>query len=224
MSPTLDIHGSIPAIVRNDSRLYEGDLKHYFQVVFNKAQNLRNPYHNFRHLCHVMWLSYKACEFYRDTLNPREMRNLLIASLFHDFDHTGKSGPDSVNIGRAIAGLVENLLPEDEEGFLEITRIIKATEYPYSITLDKLNLPCQIIRDADLSQALTVAWIQQVIFGLSEEWAKSPIEVLKMQEPFHKNLRFFTDWAKQEFPPEVIEQKVSEAQELIEILSADTGK
>jgi hypothetical protein len=166
-----------------------------------------------------MWLCYKACIFYRDTLSQREMRNLLIAALFHDFDHTGKSGPDSVNIGRSIAGLVEHLLYEDEASLLEIVKLIKATEYPYTFPAEKLTLSCQIIRDADMSQALTVAWIQQVVFGLSEEWGKSPLEVLKMQMPFHQNLQFFTEWAKQEFTQEIITQRITEARELIEILS-----
>jgi hypothetical protein len=159
--------------------------------------------------------------FYRETLSQREMRNLLIAALFHDFDHTGKSGPDSINISKAITGLVENLLYEDEPHLLAITRLIRATEFPYTVPADKLNLSGQIIRDADMSQSLTQAWIQQTIFGLSEEWNKPPLEVLKMQVPFHKNLEFYTDWAKQEFPPEVVKQRINEAQEHLALLSED---
>ncbi len=212
-------HGSTAEIVRNERGAYEGNLVHYFRVVFNKAQNLRNPYHNFRHLCHVMWLCHSACEFYGDTLTPRVKRALLIGALFHDFDHTGKSVHDSVNIARAIGGLVEHLLPEDRDIFFEIVDIIRATEYPYTISSEKLDLACQIIRDADMSQSLSVAWIQQTIFGLSEEWSKTPLDVLKLQKPFHEKLRFLTEWANHEFPQEVIDRKIAEAEELVSLLS-----
>jgi hypothetical protein len=211
--------GSIVEIVRNDRAIYDGDLIHYFRVLVKKARNLQNPYHNFRHLGHVMWLCYRACEYYADKLTMRERRALLIAALLHDFDHTGKSVPDSENIARAVMGLVENLLPEDQDIFFEIVRIIKATEYPYTVPESDLNLPCMIIRDADMSQSFSVAWIQQTIFGLSEEWGKPPLEVLKIQKPFHEKLRFLTDWARKEFPQEVIDRKIAEAEELVNLLS-----
>ena len=42
--------GSLPEIIRNDHRLYQGNLTAYFQVIFNYGQNLQHPYHNFRHM------------------------------------------------------------------------------------------------------------------------------------------------------------------------------
>ena len=36
-------------------------------------------------MLHVTWLCYQAADFYRDRLTPRQIRNLLIAALFHDF-------------------------------------------------------------------------------------------------------------------------------------------
>jgi len=43
--PDIEIRGSLPQIVRNDHDLYEGNLVHYLQGIFNHAINLNNPYH-----------------------------------------------------------------------------------------------------------------------------------------------------------------------------------
>ncbi|MDP1690286.1 MAG: hypothetical protein Q8L52_03760 [bacterium] len=210
--------GSIPEIIRNDGHLYEGDLVRYFQILFHHAQNVKHPYHNFRHVSHVLWLCYKACLFYRDVLTAREMRNLLIAALFHDFDHSGQFGNDDLNIERAIRSLRNYILQVDRPFLEKIAELIHATEYPYVVPLEKLTLCGKILCDADMSQALSVAWIQQVIFGLSAEWNKKPIEVLKIQKPFLMGLTFHTVWAHHQFPKREIEAKIKEARELFELL------
>ena len=217
---TLQIKGDIPSIVRNDAGLYLGDLKHYFRAVFFNAPNVNHPYHNFRHMVHVLYLCYDACVFYADKLTPRQMRNLLIAALFHDFDHTGVSGDDAVNIERAVEGLRAHISDEDLAHFNEIAYLIRCTEFPYKRPSDKISLLGQIIRDADLSQNFSVAWIQQVVFGLAKEWEKDPIVVLGMQEDFMKNvLHYNTEWGQQKFPASDIEEKIAEARALVEILT-----
>lgn len=218
MSTTLLVRGSIPEIVRNDEGLYPGDLISYFKVVFHKAKNCNYPYHNFRHMTHVFWLCYGACQYYQGQLNPRERRDLLIGGLFHDFDHSGVAGHDDLNIQRAIRGLKEHIQPEDEEAFEDIAEIIRPTEYPYKVASDTLPLSAQILRDADLSQAMNPAWIQQVIFGLAGEWGTKPIEVLRSQASFLGQLYFSTDWAKQLFPPEIVQAKIEEAKQLLALL------
>ena len=219
---TLQTRGHIHSIVRNDGNLYLGNLIHYFRAVFFNAPNVNHPYHNFRHMCHVLYLCHDACIFYGDKLTPREMRNLLIAALFHDFDHSGATGDDSLNIARACDGLLWHLAPEDMEEFQNIVEIIRGTEFPYKVTSEMLTLSGQIIRDADLSQNFSVAWIQQVVFGLAEEWGKNPIEVLKMQEGFMNNvLHYITEWGQQRFPTSDIEGKIAEARALVEILTAE---
>ncbi len=220
MGSTLEICGSIPCIVKNEhGQLYEGNLVSYLRAVFNHAKNLCNPYHNFRHMMHVLWLCYEACMYYSETLTKRERRNVLIAALFHDFDHTGKPGPDKANIARAVAGLKKHLAPEDTGEFENIATLIKATEYPHTTPSEEVGLSGQILRDADLSQALSVAWIQQVIFGLATEWGKAPLEVLKAQSRFHENLKFCTAWAQAKFPEHVVKAKIAEAAELVELLT-----
>lgn len=212
------IIGDLPQILQNTDNLYEGTLADYFRVVFKEAKNLRNPYHNFRHICHVLWMCYQACIFYKDKLSKREMRNLLIAALFHDFDHTGKPVSDKINVSMAVAGIKKHVAQEDESELNNIVAIIEATEWPYSVSSEKMPLLAQIIRDADHSQALNVAWIQEVVFGLSTEWEKSPADILKNQVDFLSNLKFYTSWGQEMFPQGLIQNKIQEVEELWEIL------
>lgn len=224
MNGLLVIRGNMPSILRNEDGLYEGDLVPYFRILFQKATNLNHPYHNLRHILHVLWLCHKACQFYKpdehqsECLWPRRMRNLLIAAIFHDFNHRGVAGNDHLNIELAIAALREHVLPKDRSHIAEIETIIRATQFPYVVPTEQLSLPEQIIRDADMAQALSVAWLQQVVFGLAKEWGKDPMEVLQMQEPFHHHLHFHTAWARAEFPESAIKGKVAEVLQLISML------
>ena len=215
---TAMVCGNLPEIIRNDHNLYEGNVVGYFQAIFNHAQNLLHPYHNFRHMFHVMWLCYQACIFYASTLSRREMRDLIIAAMFHDFDHSGMMGSDDLNIERAVRGFEKYIAREDQAHAENIISLIHVTEYPYQIASKNLSLCGQIIRDADLSQALSPAWIQQVIFGLAAEWQKKPIEVLKDQGAFHKNLKLHTEWARQMFSQADVDRKITEAGELLDLL------
>jgi len=97
-----EITGDLPEIIGNEENLYEGNLTLYFRILFYNSNNLNNPYHNFRHTLHVPWLCQKACRYYQKKLTPCQMRNLLIAALFHDFDHPGhplpgEQDPDRIN-------------------------------------------------------------------------------------------------------------------------------
>jgi hypothetical protein len=113
-----EVTGDLPKIIGNEEHLYEGDLTFYFRTLFFRSRNLHNPYHNFRHMPRVLWLCRKACRYYQNELRPRRMRNLLIAALFHDFDHPGhphpgENDPDRINIPIAIAGLRRYIMPAD---------------------------------------------------------------------------------------------------------------
>lgn len=224
--PVSQVTGDLPRIIANKECLYEGDLTSYFRVLFFESGNLRNPYHNLRHMLHVLWLCHAACRYYRGELTPRQMRNLLIAALFHDFDHPGRrqpgeNDPDRINIPIAIAGLRRHVTPADHPYLSEIEALIEATYYPYKIGSDKLDLLGQIIRDADLAQALAPVWIQQVVIGLAQEWGVPPFEVLKGQASFLAGLSFQTRWARELFPRECIRAKVEEAEQLLRLLEAD---
>jgi hypothetical protein len=219
MSDAVKVTGSLLEMIRNDGALYEGNLKHYFRVVWKHARNLMLPYHNFRHMLHVTWLCYEACGYYRQGLTSREMRNLLIAAMFHDFDHCGMFGEDDLNIERAIRALRKHICDQDRPFLPVIERFIRGTQYPHVIPSDELDLCGRILCDADISQGLDPAWLQQVILGLGAEWGNTPLDVLKVQEPFLSGMHYLTDWAKQRFPKQVVNAKIEEARGLLAILN-----
>jgi hypothetical protein len=101
------------------------------------------------------------------------MRILLVTALFHDFDHPGhphpgEKHPDRINIDLAIARLRRYITPRDRTFLSEIEALIEVTAFPYTTGGEKLDLLGRIIRDADLAQALSPVWIQQVVIGLAE--------------------------------------------------------
>ena len=221
-----DVTGDLPELIRNKDGLYEGDLVVYFRTIFFQSKNLNNPYHNFRHMLHVLWLCHQACRHYQSRLTPRQMRNLLIAALFHDFNHTGcphpgEAAPDRINIELALAGLRQYIAPDDRASLPEIEALIGATQYPYTIASDALDLLGEILRDADLAQALSPVWIQQIIVGLAAEWGVEPLAVLRMQKSFLGALEFHTQWARQLFPPQLVQAKIDEAEQLLRLLEAE---
>ncbi len=208
----------IPDIIENREGLYPGNLTHYFVAVFTKARNLTNPYHNFRHLFHVLWMCYDAARYYRSQVSPLEIRALLIASIFHDFDHSGRVGQDDLEIERAIRGLIANLAPEDGALLPLIKRLIQATEYPYKVPSEELTLLEQILRDADMSQTFSDVWIQQSLFGLSAELGMSPLQMLTTQEGFLLSLQFTTEWANKAITPLKIKRRIDEVRRLVALL------
>lgn len=227
-TPCSEVAGDLAQIITNEECLYEGDLVVYFRVLFFEAGNLNNPYHNFRHMSHVLWLCYLGCRYYQNELSPRQMRILLIAALFHDFDHPGHphpgdEDPDGINIKLAVAGLRQYITQADRALLPEIEATIEATHFPPQIGSGQLDLLAKIIRDADLAQVLNPAWIQQVVFGLAREWRVTPVAVLKGQKSFLANLLFNTEWARQLFPQRVIQAKIEEAEKLLSLLGPEVA-
>ena len=218
--------GGIPDMIDNTTNLYEGNLRYYFQILFFEAKNVLNPGHNFRHMNHVGWMTYTACKYYARyrKFTPRQMRTLIIAALFHDFNHFGKKINDKINITEALRALKERLLPEDQPYWSEIERLVWSTEHPYTSPSKDLPLDAKILRDADMSQVLEVAWIQQIVFGFAAEWGDEPIEVLRKQIPFLENLRFYSSWGQRRYPQSAIDAKKAESKWLLAILEADVGR
>jgi len=182
------------------------------------ATNLRNGYHNFGHMFHVTFRCYEAIKYYGVTIGKRDARALLIAAMFHDFNHPGKTGNDDLNIIFALRGLNKHLLDEDRDLLPLIIEIIQATEFPYTVAGEKIAFLCQIIRDADISQVFSVSWIQTFAFGLSGEMGVCPKRMLEMQEGYLTSLRFLTAWGKATFPQNVIDTKIMEVKTLLACL------
>jgi hypothetical protein len=166
--------GRIPAIVRNDDDLY-ADLRHYFKMFFIMAQNLSHPYHNYKHGGYMLYQCYQACLFYKNRLSRVDMRSLLIAGLYHDYDHCGMRGHDDLNIERAVRGVEAYILDEDRVILPRTSALIRTTQYPYVVEAKDLDLCGKILRDVDVSQGLNSEWVQPVIFGLAREWGDHTI-------------------------------------------------
>lgn len=203
---------------RNGEYNYKGNLMHYAKVIFY-APNIANHYHGLRHMYHVMWDAYRAA--IAMGLDPLTIRLMLIASLFHDYNHPGKAGNDADNLKLAIKGLRTHIHPSDEEHIDTIILFMMATEYPHK-NLDphghEFTLPALLVRDADISYTLGAVWISTVS-GLAWELSMSALELIKLQETFLKeHLHFSTEWGKSTYD-ELRVQRIEEVQSLIRCLS-----
>lgn len=208
--------GDIPQLVANPTELYEGNLIPYFRIVL-AAPNVHNGYHGLRHGLHVTWVCYRACEYYKSSglLTPRRMRNLLVGAMFHDYGHPGMPRADSKNIKVAIAGFKRYAEPMDQPYASEISGIIGATEYPHKPLPPDAPLEWKIIRDADVSQALSPTWIGDILAGLGHELGLDPLRMLQKQEEFLTHIEWLTDFARTNYGDEAIAAKIEEARALL---------
>ncbi len=220
-NPKLDGDFGIVSIVKNTDGMYIGNLVEYFKIIVNHARNLRNPYHNFRHMFYVLWTCHDACLYYmaNGQMSGRDARNLLVAALFHDFDHSGRTGEDDLEITRAVRSFTKHCEGLDQRPyFADIVAIIVATKYPYKTPSSELSLSCQIIRDADASQGLDKSWIQQIVFGLGEEINLSPYKMLNKHADFLSKLTFTTEWAREIFDEAMIAERLAEVRSMLIML------
>lgn len=207
-------------LVDNEQGTYPGNLKHYFNVLWN-SKGVENPYHNIRHILHVFWHTYHGLIHHDKSIVPDEIRIGLIAAMFHDINHVGKCGKDRndwVNIKIAKATFLKSCLPEDEWIQDEVIKAIEATEFPHRTDLGELPLYVKILKDVDLASTLHTTWIQQTIFGLSKEMEMTPNEMLKMQIPFLSNMKFETAWARLVYNPQ-ISLRLIEVEKMIKCLN-----
>jgi len=206
----------IVTIVNNEEKLYDGDLRHYYSLVFS-APNVNNPYHNFRHMMHVFCSTYEGAAFvnYQFNFGSRRLRALLIAALFHDYGHSGQMGDDGQEVTTAINFLQTNLLPSDQDLWPEIKELISATKFPHENR--ETSLGVMIIRDADMSQLLSGVWLQQIIFGLAQEMSILPLANLNREIDFLHSLEFQSDWGKQVLAPQIPE-RIAELKGLLQLL------
>jgi hypothetical protein len=165
-------------------------LKYFIEN--NSANNA--PYHNLYHTFCVIENSYKIGV--DEGLSYAELRLLLLAAMFHDFNHSQGKNTDKYNVQLARRKFME-ISKESTEDNIEIIELILATEYPYVIPDEDLSPLQKIIRDADMMQAFEKNYMQQVVFGLlMEELNMSLDKALEAQLKFFKSLKFHTNFAK----------------------------
>jgi hypothetical protein len=160
----------------------------------NLGNNL--PYHNFGHIENVTLFAYMGC--IHESISGEITRNILLAALFHDFNHSGGKLKDIENITLAKAGLNDYLIESnDTETKLEfVNYLIDITEFPYTIETSKLTIHQKILRDADIIQSFFLNnYMQDVVLGLAKEMNKTPEETVDGQLNFISNLSFGTEYA-----------------------------
>jgi hypothetical protein len=169
-------------------------------ITFINESNPSNnaPYHGIDHLFEVFKFSYTIFE--NDTLCKSIKINkleLLIACLFHDYNHSTGRLKDSENISNAIDGLTEfhKIYPEFD---LEISKdIIRATEYPYTLPDEGLTIEQQIIRDSDMCYLFNDISIVKLYQGLRTEFNQNLDDFLSNQSKFLDNVQFYTEKCQQ---------------------------
>jgi hypothetical protein len=178
----------------------EGDIlirAFRYVVKHNKSNNA--PYHHLNHMLRVMGYCEEGCKYHKIEGKPRV--NLLVAALFHDFNHSQGEHDDEWNIKEAKKGVRDwysnNPLNQTNINLKKVLEIIDATQYPYIIESDDLTLEQSIIRDADLMISQDSDWMGNMIVGLSQEMGVD--DFMKMtdgQHRFHKSIKMCSPWGK----------------------------
>lgn len=169
------------------------------KYIIDNSQSIFKPYHNLNHNITVtVFSNYIGV---REGLPKKEMVELLLAAIFHDFNHSGGEKKDTENIKAAKKG-VKDFLKETGISDIDIDNvfnIIDATEYPYVIPNDKLSTQQKIIRDADLCQLFENQRLQMNYLGLGKESNTDMGTQIKNQDKFISTIKFNTKAAKDLF-------------------------
>lgn len=166
-----------------------------YLLKYNKS-NLA-PYHNLNHMLTVMKHCWDAMDF-MNLLNRDKVEEMLVAAMFHDYNHSMGKRDDAYNISQAKEGLKyfvkfnTNMKLDLEFMF----KIIDATQYPYVLQDHELNVYQSIIRDADLMQILEPDWMSHVILGLCDEMHYPLDELMVGEKKFLRNITMITPYGK----------------------------
>lgn len=189
------------------------NLDNYFNIILNYNKSNNAPYHNMYHLLCVMKNCFAIAK--SEGYTNKEIRPLLIAALFHDFNHSMGKKKDSENVKEAIKEFLK-YSEESKEDNEKIVAIIEATEFPYVI--DKLNQEQKIIRDADLMQIFADNYFQQNILGLAEEFSSPLSKFLEGQTKFMDEVKFNTEYGKR-ISNKYLDDKKEDCEYLKQVLS-----
>lgn len=170
-------------------------LEKYLKTVLEKNTGNNNPYHNLYHELTVLKNVYMISKSLN--IGNKETKMLLIASLFHDFDHSGgKLKDDSKNIELAVNAFKKYTL-ENEKDTEYIISLINSTKFPYD-EKQELTTSEKILRDADLLQSCETNFTQQILLGLNKEFGNDILSTsfLENQIKFTSGIKFFSEYAK----------------------------
>lgn len=176
----------------------EYELNNDFKNLVQHNKGNKNLYHNLQHTLDVVKNISILCELQNRPTGVTRL--LMIAGIYHDFNHSGGLLPDSDNIVEALNAVDMYCTASDEDKTF-IKELIKCTEYPFKQDL-VLNEYQMIIRDADLMQCLEKNYLQHVLIGLSIELKNTPyleIKTIENQISFINGVKIFTKEAQEIF-------------------------
>jgi hypothetical protein len=176
------------------------ELEKGFSWVMKNSKSNDLPYHNFNHLLTVVRYVFDGIEFYEGTnfeLTEQDGRELLLAALFHDVNHSGGKTSDEYNV-QVAKETVSEFIRENyiSVNLSEVCKIIDATQYPYVLDPEDMDLKQKIIRDADLMQVFEYNWIQQNMMGLCSEMGVTMDKMIVGQKQFLMSAQFNTEWGQ----------------------------
>lgn len=165
---------------------------------YNKAASLQ--YHNRYHSC---WMVAKCFDMAEQMeIGGEDLKALVLAALFHDFNHSGGIVSDHVNVANAVQGLLNATEVTRSDPFLsKVIRTLSVTQFPFVRKPE--TLAEQVIRDADILQGCTVHFAKTIYVDLYGELQTSKgslsfIDFRKGQEAFLKGVEMFTPIGKAE--------------------------
>lgn len=176
--------------------IIENGLEHVFAYVSNNNTSNNAPYHNLKHMVSVA----KKCNFLINTEDAESNKHeVLVAALFHDFNHSMGKENDEYNVASALKGFVKFIddNPDYDINTDIVIECIRATQYPYIIPSDELTIEQQIIRDSDLLISCDSDFFYYGIYGLMEEMGVTDINImLDGQKKFHESVELSTHYAR----------------------------
>ena len=156
----------------------------------NRAASLY--YHN---NYHAMWMMVNCYNMSMNhEMDDNDRRLLLIAAMFHDFDHSGGVLLDKVNIAAARTGVYRHVDINDIDKKVVIY-LIKITEFPFAY--EPITIQEKIIRDSDIMQGMT-PFVNKIIYHdlFCELLTRTPTltyeRFIALQREFHEKSVMYT--------------------------------
>lgn len=169
-------------------------------TVSNSGTHRHNAYHNMAHTHRVV---QDSILIYQHETGKAATPELIFAAHMHDYNHSGGTHPDSVNIERALAG-VERFRCHPRLSHVNIDTVKTLIECTYFDGTGFPNEPTTVeamaLRDADLMELYSENAVSQ-LHGLYIEMLKRQPDLTAQQYidrsyAFLKDATFYTSYGK----------------------------
>ncbi|MFW6225637.1 MAG: hypothetical protein ACOC3V_01595 [bacterium] len=167
-----------------------------FKYIINNNIGAYNPYHSTFHLIDVFTKCMEISHVYK--LPEKDILELGLAALFHDFNHSGGRLKDYENIELALTAFNifynDNIDKFNSLNKDNIIELIKITEYPHK--RKPSNVKEMILIDSDMIQCYNKNWFLNVITGfLMKEIGMDIKDAINNQIKYIKGVNYYTEYA-----------------------------